>query len=386
MKIVFTGGGTGGHFYPIIAVAEELRRISRERRLLAPKLYYIAPSAFDMEALFENEIQFESCPAGKVRRYFSIQNFTDLFVTATGYFMALGSLFRIYPDLVFSKGGYASVPVVLAAKTLGIPVMIHESDAKPGRANLMASKFAFRIATAFESAAVFFPEKVRSKIARTGIPIRSEIMRLEPEGARQELGLDTSVPTVLILGGSSGARAINDVVLASLPELLEVANIIHQTGKDNFVEVERTAKVIAEKSPYIARYHPFPYLNTLSMRRSAGAADLIISRAGMTAVAEIALWKKPAILIPIPEAISHDQRTNAYAYAHTGAAVVLEEANLTPNILASEVRRITGDPALRKTMSENGALFANADAATIIAEEMIAIGLSHEPQTPEEVV
>lgn len=383
MKIVFTGGGTGGHFYPIIAVAESIRALTRERRLLAPKLFYLAPSAFDKEALFENEIQFEMCPAGKWRRYFSLANFTDLFVSATGLVCAIISLFRIYPDVVFSKGGYASVPIVLAARLLGIPVMIHESDAKPGRANLMASSFAFRIAVAFDSTKTYFGEKIQSRVARTGIPIRKDIMLLEREGARQELGLDATVPTILILGGSSGARAINDVVLSSLPALVEVANIIHQTGKDNFKEVENTSKVILGDISNRGRYHPFPYLNTLSMRRAAGACDLIISRAGMTAVAEIALWKKPSILIPIPESISHDQRTNAYAYAQTGAAIVLEEANLTANLLTAEVRRVLGDRALMQTMSEKSTLFANADAAKIIAEEIIAIGLSHEPQTPQ---
>lgn len=380
MKIVFTGGGTGGHFYPIIAVAEQIRGIARERRLLAPQLYYLAPSAFDQEALFENEIHFETCPAGKVRRYFSLQNFTDLFVTGTGFICALTSLFRIYPDLVFSKGGYASVPVVLAARILGIPVMIHESDAKPGRANLMASKFAFRIGVAFESAIPFFPKSVHSKIARTGVPIRQAIARPEAQGAREELGLESSVPTLLILGGSSGAQAINDVVVASLPELVEIANIIHQTGKDNFGGVEKLSKVVLEKSSNGSRYHPFPYLNTLSMRRGAGAADLVVSRAGITSIAEIALWKKPAILIPIPESISHDQRMNAYAYARTGAAIVLEQGNLTPNLLVSEVRRLLGDVALRKDMSEKSSAFASMDAAKIIAEEIISIGLSHEPQ------
>ncbi len=380
MKIVFTGGETGGHFYPIIAVAEEIRAIARERRLIAPELHFLAPSAFDTDALFENEIRFEAIPAGKWRRYFSLQNFTDLFVTLTGFFMALSSLFRLFPDIVFSKGGFGSVPVVLAARVLGIPVMIHESDAKPGRANRMASTFAYRIAVAFESTAAFFPEKVRGKIARTGIPLRREILRLENEGAAQELGLDPNVPTVLVLGGSSGARAINEVVLGALPSLVDSANIIHQTGKDHFAEVERTAKVVLQGSQNASRYHPFPYLNTLSMRRSAGAANLIISRAGMTAIAEIAIWGKPAILIPIPEAVSHDQRTNAYAYARTGACVVLEEANLSPNLLVSELRRILGDTDVQAKMHEASKTFANADGAKIIAEELIRVGLSHEPE------
>lgn len=377
MKVVFTGGGTGGHFYPIIAVAEEIRAIARERRLLMPQLHYLAPSAFDQEALFENEIRFEQIPAGKWRRYFSLRNFTDLFVTGTGFVAALFALFRIYPDLVFSKGGFASVPVVLAARMLGIPVMIHESDAKPGRANLLASKFAFRIGVAFDSAIPYFPEKVRGKIARTGVPIRAAIARPE-EGAKEELGLAAGVPTVLVLGGSSGAKAINDVVTSSLAELVKDANIIHQTGKDHIKETEGMAKVLLEGSANASRYHPFAYLNTLAMRRAAGAADLVISRAGITTIAEIALWKKPAILIPIPESVSHDQRMNAYAYARTGAAIVLEQGNVTPNLLVSEVRRILGDVALRKDMAEKSSSFASTDAAKIIATEIVAIGLSHE--------
>lgn len=378
MKVVFTGGGTGGHFYPIIAVAEQIRNIARERRLLMPQLYYLAPSAFDQEALFENEISFENVPAGKLRRYFSLQNITDLFVTATGLVIALTSLYRIYPDLVFSKGGYASVPVVLAARVLGIPVIIHESDAKPGRANLMAASFAFKIGVAFDSAIPYFPKKAQSKIARTGVPIREAIARPEREGAKEELGLDEQVPTLLVLGGSSGATTVNDAVVGALPELLEMANVIHQTGKANIDGVTQLAKVVAEKSNHLGRYHPFGYLNTLSMRRSAGAADLIVSRAGITTIAEIALWQKPSILIPIPESISHDQRMNAYAYAHTGAAVVLEQGNLTPNLLVSEVKRLLGDPELRSEMARKGAAFGNTDAARIIAEEIVSIGLSHE--------
>ncbi len=380
MKIVFTGGGTGGHFYPIIAVAEELRALARERQLLMPQLFYLAPSAFDTEALFENEIRYEMIPAGKLRRYFSFANFTDIFVTLAGFFGALIALFRIYPDIVFSKGGYASVPVTLAARVLGIPVMIHESDVKPGRANKLAASFAYRIAVTFDATAEAFPPKVRGKIARTGIPIRREIRMLESSGAREELGLDPSVPVVLILGGSTGAKAVNEVVLGALPELVAGANIIHQTGKDNFKEVSGTAQVILGGSPQKSRYHAFPYLNALSMRRSAGAADLIISRACMTAVAEIALWGKPSILIPIPETVSHDQRTNAYGYARTGASVVLEESNISPHLLASEVRRILADAALRVSMSEKSKAFANADAAKLIAEELLRVGLSHEPQ------
>jgi UDP-N-acetylglucosamine--N-acetylmuramyl-(pentapeptide) pyrophosphoryl-undecaprenol N-acetylglucosamine transferase len=378
MKIVFTGGGTGGHFYPLIAIAESVRKAAREQHLIAPKLFYIAPTAFDEEALFENEIRYISCPAGKWRRYFSLQNFTDLFVTGIGFIQAWIALFSLFPDVVVSKGGYASVPVTLAAKFLGIPVFIHESDAKPGRANVMASKFATRIAVTFSESSAHFPEKVRSRIARTGIPIRSLIMQPEREGAHAHFGIDSEIPTILILGGSSGAERVNDVVLQALPELTSFANIIHQTGKNLFKATEATAKVVLQGSAHPERYHPFPYLNALSMKSAAGAADLVISRAGMTAIAEIALWKKPSIIIPIPENISHDQRTNAYAYSRTGAAIVLEEGNITGHILVSEAKRILTTPGVAESMAEKTSIFANADAGKIIAEEILQIGLSHE--------
>lgn len=378
MKIVFTGGGTGGHFYPIIAVAEAIRDIAREQHLVAPKLFYIAPTPFDPSALLENEIVYITSRAGKMRRYASVQNVFDLFTTLWGVLGCMVTLFKIYPDVVFSKGGYASVPTVLAARMLGIPVIIHESDAKPGRANLLAAKFARRIAISFPNAENYFPPKTRAKIAVTGIPLRKRLAELDPAGGIQSLALDPSIPTVLILGGSTGSRAINETVLGALPELVEHVNVIHQTGKDNFAELERMVPVILGTSGHKERYHVFPYLSLETLRQAAGAAHLIVSRAGSTAIAEIALWRRPSILIPIPESISHDQRTNAYLYAQTGAAVVLEQENMTPNLLASEIRRITSDRTLSEEMAERSALFGNRDAARIVAEELMRITLSHE--------
>ena len=383
MKVVFTGGGTGGHFYPIIAIAEAIRDKVRERRLLSPKMYYIAPEPYDPEALFENEIVYIKCPAGKLRRYFSFQNVTDWFLTISGIVYAFVTLLRIYPDIIVSKGGYASVPTVIAAAVLGIPIMIHESDAKPGKANIMAARFAYRIGVAFDSAAAYFPAKFRKKIARTGIPIRKELTRLEKEGAREYLNLDPDVPTILILGGSSGSLRINETVLASLPDLVAIGNVIHQTGKEHYALMEKTAPVALKDSKFPTRYHPFPYLSTLSMRRSAGAANLVVSRAGATAITEIAVWGIPAILIPIPESVSHDQRTNAYSYAHTGAAVVLEEGNLSPHVFASEAARILGDKKLQAEMHEKSKGFAMLDAAGIIADEILRTALGHEDPLDE---
>lgn len=378
MTIAFTGGGSGGHFYPIIAIAEAIQDLVREEHLIEPSLYYLAPDPFDEKALFENGLVYVRIPAGKMRRYFSILNFTDLFVTFAGVVKAFVALFRLYPDVVVSKGGYGSVPTVLAARLLRIPIVIHESDAKPGRANLFAAKFAQKIAVSFESAAAYFPKKAQGRIARTGIPIRKALMRLESEGAEQYLKLDTEAPTVLIMGGSQGAVKINEVVLSALSELVSFANVIHQTGQANFKNVQAVAHVVLGKDAHASRYHAVDYLSEISLQRAAAVADIIVSRAGANSIAEIGLWKKPAIIIPIPESVSHDQRTNAYAYAATGAAIVIEEANLAPHLLVSEIRRIVNDPELSKRMANGAAGFTDPDAARILAREVLAIALSHE--------
>lgn len=376
MKIVFTAGGTGGHFYPIIAVAEEVLRIAKERKLVKPTLYYIASRPYDARLLYENEIIFRKSSAGKLRRYFSIGNFFDFFKTAAGVIRSLLHLFVIYPDVVFSKGGYDSVPTVFAARILRIPIFIHESDAIPGRANIWAAKFAYRIAISYPESAEYFKQKER--IAYVGNPVRRAVVMPAHHGAFEFLKLDSGIPTILILGGSQGAQRINDLVLTALPQLLERYQVIHQTGERNIKEMEATAAVILEKNPYKDRYKAFGYLNDLALRMSAGIADLIVSRAGSGSIFEIATWGKPSIIIPIPESVSRDQRKNAFAYARSGAAVVLEEENIAPHVLVSEINRLMENPSLREQMSKEAAQFKKPDAAKKIAEELVAVVLEHE--------
>lgn len=379
MKIVFTGGGTGGHFYPLVAIAEAMRDIALERQLLPPKLYYVSDVPYDEAALFANDMLFVAAPAGKVRRYFSLRNVTDLFKTALGTVSCFFSLLKLYPDVVISKGGYASVPTTLAAALLRIPIIIHESDASPGRANRFAAKYATRIAVGFESAIAGFPPKSTGKIARTGNPVRKELIALpERAAAMAALGLDPALPTVLVLGGSSGSQRINETVLDALPQLCAFANVLHQTGRAQHASVSATARVILQPGGNGGRYHAVAFLDAEGMRNAAAAASVVITRAGAGSITEVSLWGVPAILIPIPESVSHDQRTNAYAYARTGAAEVLEEANLSAHILASEAQRIATDAGAAARMRAAAAGFANPAAARIIAEEAFRIALSHE--------
>ncbi len=386
MKVVFTGAA-GGHFYPLIAIAEALTDVVASRRLVTPQLYYLSDKAYDEQALFAHNLTFIPIPAGKVRRYFSLKNVSDFFRTVSGFFTALTVLFRIYPDVVVSKGSYASVPVVLAASLLRIPIIIHESDAKPGRANLLAAGRATRIAVSYDSSIKYFPLKVRGKIARTGIPIRKALRSLpDPLDVVSAFKLNPSLPTILVLGGSSGSLRINETLIDALPDLLSFANVIHQTGKSHIKEVTSRSHVVLGTGPHAGTYNPIAFLGEDTLRASASLSQLVISRAGATSIAEISLWQKPAILIPIPEAISHDQRTNAHAYAHLGAATVLEEGNLTPHVLASEARRIIGSEEVSGSMREHASGFANPEAGTLIAEEIVRIGLSHEPASSAPVV
>jgi UDP-N-acetylglucosamine--N-acetylmuramyl-(pentapeptide) pyrophosphoryl-undecaprenol N-acetylglucosamine transferase len=374
MKILFTGGGSGGHFYPIISVAQEIATLSKEYRLVTPQLFYMAPTPYNPGILFDNNIIYKKNSAGKLRIYFSILNFFDLFKTAWGIFTSLLDVFTIYPDVVFGKGGYASFPVLFAARILRIPVIIHESDAVPGRVNIWAGKFATRIAVSYEEAAKFFPAE---KVANTGNPIRKELIEPLKEGAHEFLKLSSAIPTILILGGSLGSQIINDTLIDALPELLKKYQVIHQTGKDNFDYVMNRTKSMLMNNPHADRYKPFGYLNVLAMRMSAGVANIIISRAG-SAIFEIATWGVPSIIVPITDSNGDHQRKNAYAYAHSGACAVIEESNLTPNILISEIERISNNHTSYEAMKKGAESFVKRDASRTIAKEILAIALKHE--------
>lgn len=375
MKILFTGGGTGGHFYPIIAVAEAINEEVKAKRVLPPQLYFMAPSKYNPRALFDNNIEFVQVPAGKVRRYFSLLNITDAFKTLLGCFVAIFKMYSILPDVVFGKGGYASFPALFAAKILRIPVVIHESDSRPGKVNSWAGKFAQRIALSYPDAVRYFKHKDR--VAYTGNPVRTEILQPLMNGAHEFLKLEQGIPVVLVLGGSQGAQAINDVVVGALPDLLNRYQIIHQTGKANLEAIKETLTVILKDHPYSYRYHPMDYLNELTLRMSAGVADVIVSRAGST-IFEIAAWGIPSIIIPLPHSVSHDQTDNAFAYSKTGAASVIEENNLSTHILAEEIDRIYNSPSIKQTMRDHAKAFARIDSAKVIADAILELALKHE--------
>jgi len=370
MRIVLTGGGSGGHFYPLIAIAESIR----DNALSAQAdLYYMGPDEYDKTALDSLNIAFVSCPSGKMRRYFSLKNFVDIFKVFFGFFVALFKLFWIYPDAIMSKGGYTTVPVVLAAWFLRIPVILHESDVHPGISNRIGGKVAKYVAVSYGDTAADFKKE---KVAQTGIPFR-KTLQTTPGDPQAQLGIQKDKPLILVLGGSSGAERVNTLILDTLDELLPHYTVIHQTGKELYEGVVQAAETLVQDSVLKERYIPTAFLDAEKMNLAYAAASLIISRAGSGTIFEIAAHGKPSIIIPIPEAIAHDQRTNAYTYARATDAVVMEEQNLTDGLLAAEIARIMGDTELYKSMSLKAKAFAPTDAAEKIADTLRQIASDH---------
>lgn len=374
MKIVFTGGITGGHFFPIIAVAQKVFEITEEKKLIEPKLYYFSNDPYRENLLYDNHITYVKIGSGKMRRYASAENFFDIFRSGIGLIKALLKLYSIFPDIIFSKGGGDAFPTLLAARILGIPVFIHESDSSPGRANLWAGKFAYRIAVSFEEAGVFFP---KDKVAFTGQPVRAELLMPLHEGAHEYLNLNPNIPTILILGGSLGSENINDALLSVLPELVKNFQIIHQAGNANIESVKSRANLLLKNNENSSRYKPYAFLDDLATRMSAGVASLVVSRAGST-IFEIASWGIPSIIIPITDSNGDHQRRNAFNYARSGACLVIEESNLSPHIFLSEIERLNSLPEIRQKMSEKAKAFFKPNAARVIAEEIVRIAEEHE--------
>jgi UDP-N-acetylglucosamine--N-acetylmuramyl-(pentapeptide) pyrophosphoryl-undecaprenol N-acetylglucosamine transferase len=364
MRIVLTGGGTGGHLFPLIAVAAKIKEKNPEVEFL-----FIGPDGkMEKEIMGATGVRMKKIVAGKRRRYFSPLNFLDFFKTPIGVLQSLWHLLVFMPDAVFGKGGYGSFPVVLAAWAYRIPVLIHESDSRPGTANIVMSKFAKRVAIGYAEAEKYFPS---GQAVLTGNPVRSDINQGNAENARQTFHLLSSKKVIFIEGGSQGAKNINDKILNILPELLRKYQLIHQTGEKNFDEVKRHAGELGTKAGYEG-YHPVAFYGD-EIKDILAVADLVISRAGAGSISEIAACGKASILIPLPTSANDHQRMNAYSIAKVGGCVVIEEGNLGENMLMDKIDEIMEKEDLAKKLSETIALFHHPDAADRIAEGILGM-------------
>lgn len=369
VHIMLVGGGTGGHFFPLMSIADALREIAPNTHIR-----YIGPDRYDATSLTTRGIEYTWCPAGKRRRYASFNNIIDIGKIFLGFFVALCKLYYYYPDVVISKGGYTSVPVVLAAAFLNIPIVVHESDSVLGSANRLGARFARVLFVAYEHMQTAYPQIPTEYV---GVPVLKELLLPMSEQAPHAIGVTNDLPILLVLGGSQGAEYVNTLVLESLDELLPHFNIIHQTGKDHFDITVLTAKQLIIDAELLEHYHPTPFIDAATLNAAYHAAALVISRAGSTSIHEIAIHGKPSIIIPIPESVSHDQRSNAYAYARVSGAVVMEQGNLTDNLLQGEIERIMQNTDLYTSMVEGAHRFARTDAATRIANFVNELASDH---------
>lgn len=362
MKIVLTGGGTGGHLIPLIMVAKKIRDRQPDTEFL-----FIGPDGkLEQELMEKAQIRTKKVLAGKMRRHFSFLYFIDIFKVPIGVFQCLWILLVEMPDAVFSKGGYASFPAVFVSWLYRIPVLIHESDASPGIANSMLGKFAQRVAVSYPEAEKYFPSE---QVVLTGNPLREDIAKGDVAKGRALFSLTETRKVIFIVGGSQGARNINNRILDILPELLKKYQVIHQTGEANFEEVNKKAGVLGIKGGR-DNYYPVAFYGD-EIKDILAVADLVITRAGANTISEIAAAGKPAIIIPLPWAANNHQRMNAYSIARHGGCIVLEESNMGPNMLLSRIKEIMEDEELRNKLISNIKPFYHPDAAQRIAEGVL---------------
>lgn len=365
MKILFTGGGTGGHIFPIIAIAREIRRIYPSKDI---EFFYIGPkNEFDLILLSQEAIKVKNIFAGKIRRYFSFQNFIDIFFKIPlGIIQSFYFLIKIRPWLIFSKGGYGSIPVTFCAIILRIPIFLHESDIVPGLSNRLLSKYAKKIFTSFPKTEYLDSKKT----IPVGNPIRKELLDGSSEKAKELFRITFEKPIILFLGGSQGAEKINDFVLTILNRLLENFEIIHQCGRENFKEVKNEARAIIQEG-LEKYYHPVPFLNEQKLKHVYKVANFVVSRAGSGSIFEISALGKPSILIPLPSAAADHQAKNAYTYVKNGAGLVIEEGNLTPNFFLEKLRYLFSHPDELKNMKNQALRFSKPLAAKSIARHIL---------------
>lgn len=320
-KIVLTGGGTAGHVTPNIALIPRLKEMGYEIH------YFGSYDGIEKKLIADFDIPYFGVATGKFRRYFDPKNFSDPFRVIKGYSEAKKKLKEIKPDVVFSKGGFVSVPVVRAAASLNIPCIIHESDMTPGLANKLCIPVAAKVCCNFPETMKLLPEE---KAVLTGSPIREELAKGNKLAAYDLCGFTANKPVIMVIGGSLGSASINQTVRQALPKLLEDFQVVHLCGK------EKVDNLLLR----VEGYKQFEYLKA-ELKDVFAMADVVISRAGANAICELLALKKPNILIPLPATSSRgDQLLNAKSFSEQGYSIVIDEDDLTENLLVEKVHEL----------------------------------------------
>lgn len=320
-RIILTGGGTAGHVTPNIALLPRLKELGYD-------VHYIGSyTGIEKELIEQFQIPYHGISSGKLRRYFSMQNFTDPFRVLKGFREANALIKSLKPDVIFSKGGFVSVPVVMAGKRRHVPTIIHESDMTPGLANRISIPSASKVCCNFPETLDHLPA---DKAVLTGSPIRQELLTGDREAALAFCGFTPDKPVILIIGGSLGSVAVNQAVRSILPELLKEFQVIHLCGKDKTDESLKNLK----------GYVQFEYIQK-ELKDLFALTDVVISRAGANAICELLALHKPNLLIPLSANASRgDQILNARSFERQGFSIVLEEEELSDDALLNAIHRL----------------------------------------------
>jgi UDP-N-acetylglucosamine--N-acetylmuramyl-(pentapeptide) pyrophosphoryl-undecaprenol N-acetylglucosamine transferase len=380
MKILAVGGGSGGHVTPVVAVLRELKKRddSVEIRFWCDRKF--APQARSIMNHFDTSIPVQTILSGKFRRYNNLPmwrqllrpvsivfpNLRDLFFVGCGFVQSFVKLLIWRPDVVFTKGGYVCLPVGLSARLLGIPLVIHDSDAHPGLTNRILAKWATAIATGAPLKHYPYPEKISQYV---GIPIASEFAPFSADArrlAKQELGFDADRPLVVVTGGGLGARRINDAVALNLSELLNVTSVALISGAAQYDEL----RALTPQDDGRYQLHAFV---SQGMAKLLGAADIVVTRAGATTILELAALAKPTVLIPNGYLTGGHQLKNAAAFAEDGAVAVIDEhaLDVSPQLLTEKIKELITQPDEMQAMSRKFHVFARPHAAEDVADMIL---------------
>ncbi len=370
MRILISGGGTGGHVYPALAIATLLQELYQ-----AEILYLGSDDGLERELVPAAGFRLATIKAGKLQRFLSWRTLKGIGRVPIGIAQAVGIVRRFHPHVTFTSGGYVAVPAGLASKLNGVPLLIHQQDVPPNLANRLIAPLATRVSVAFAESVPYFSA---GKTLHLGNPVRQAILdirQIEPEKARQQLGFVAELPLVLVTGGSQGARHLNQVVARSLPELLQFCQVLQISGKRSFEETHVLAEQCMEPLDEEARrrYRLVPYMSD-EMPMALQAASLVACRAGAATLSELAVLEKPNILVPLPPAIGGSpQEINAEAFARRQAAQVIRDEALHPEMFVEQVRNIITQPARLEQMINGLRSFARPEATQDIAQAVIKI-------------
>jgi UDP-N-acetylglucosamine--N-acetylmuramyl-(pentapeptide) pyrophosphoryl-undecaprenol N-acetylglucosamine transferase len=370
MRVLVSGGGTGGHIYPALAIATQL---SEEYQ--AEILYLGSDDGLETDIVPAAGFRLATIKAGKLRRYVSWQTLTGVMRVPIGMIQAINIVGKFRPQVVFTSGGYVAVPAGLAARLNRVPLLMHQQDVQPNLSNKLVAPLATRISVAFTDSLAFFPAH---KTLQPGNPIRQamlDVRQMLPEEARQKLGFEEQVPLLLVTGGSQGARHLNQVVSEALPDLLVHCQVLQISGKELYIETrELSNSVLAHlKETMRRRYQLVAYLNE-EMPLALQAADLVLCRSGASTLSELAVLSKPSILVPLPPAIgSSPQEANAEMFGRKAAAEVIRDGDLKPQVLAERVKFILSSSTRLEAMAEASRSFAKPQATQEITAELVKI-------------